>query len=232
MSAREIISYDDLYSEEEPAQTPATKPRNKPRSTNKRKPKHPVTIEAIDANDDSCTSESDNEAHHGHRDWDDSDLLHAWDSTINEYRREHALLMGDAEYRAEQHKEESRVGKWGQVGRAEGNKRRRNEEMAEQTTFEQENEDAQRVVGDGQQNWETAMWLPGNLEPPQSEEDALHRLSISWYSAGYYAGYYQAFRSASKGNNSSRSDPCATDTQSIEQNAPQQESNDDEKKHE
>lgn len=28
-------------------------------------------------------------------------------------------------------------------------------------------------------------------EPPKSEEDALHKLNMAWYNAGYYAGYYQ-----------------------------------------
>ncbi|KAJ2521145.1 hypothetical protein GGI11_002096 [Coemansia sp. RSA 2049] len=32
----------------------------------------------------------------------------------------------------------------------------------------------------------------GGPAPPESEEDALHKLTMAWYYAGYYAGYYQA----------------------------------------
>ncbi|KAJ1644718.1 hypothetical protein J3B02_001761 [Coemansia erecta] len=234
MSTREIVSYDDLYSEEEHNQGQATAQNNT--SSKKRKPKQPVTIESrMDADDDSCTSSSsssdddDDEiqngehstAGHSRGDWDDTDLLRAWDSTISEYRREHALLMNDEEYKAMQHRNESRVGKWADVRDVESAKKRRIEETAQQEQQEQTHSN------DYQYDWEAAAWPVGSLAPPQSEDDALHKLITAWYSAGYYAGYYQAFRSGIGGNGSS--EPCTASTQSA---FGQQESDDVENEHE
>ncbi|KAJ1962171.1 hypothetical protein GGI12_002805 [Dipsacomyces acuminosporus] len=171
MAERQIVSYDDLYSDDEAQPEASAAP-------------------AVGAKEDqqqesaaSCTSESEAESNGGDADiggvlarsntWDDSELIRAWDSTIGEYRKQHAAMLNDSEQRAEFHKSESKVGEWapaGESNRDGGQPRKKRRREAE-------------------------------ISPPQapaSEEEALYMLNMSWYYTGYYACCYQVSTSKSR----------------------------------
>ncbi|KAJ1730330.1 hypothetical protein LPJ72_004528 [Coemansia sp. Benny D160-2] len=108
--------------------------------------------------------------------WDDTELIRAWDGAIADYRKHHAELVGDPTYMAQRSTSESVVGRWmpAESSAAPGAKRQpKRKRSAEEPDI-------------------VAAVDAGGPAPPESEEDALHKLTMAWYYAGYYAGYYQA----------------------------------------
>ncbi|KAJ1723164.1 hypothetical protein LPJ53_002476 [Coemansia erecta] len=199
MSAkRAIVSYDDLYDEFDSEFDP-TLPTSAPATTTtaSTRVRSTITVSGANGDNDSCTSASDCEDEGVpamQRDWDDRDLIRAWDSTISAYRRQHALMMEDESYRAEQHASESRVGLWARVDNGPAvRKKRRHEPVAGMQAPAAAEVSAEAVDMAG------AAGFTG-FGVPASEDDALSKLNMSWYYAGYYAGYYQAFRSGIAGS--------------------------------
>ncbi|KAJ2662669.1 hypothetical protein IWW48_001727 [Coemansia sp. RSA 1200] len=108
--------------------------------------------------------------------WDDTELIRAWDGAIADYRKHHAELVGDPTYMAQRSTSESVVGRWmpAESSAAPGAKHQpKRKRSAEEPGI-------------------VAAVDAGGPAPPESEEDALHKLTMAWYYAGYYAGYYQA----------------------------------------
>ncbi|KAJ2787187.1 hypothetical protein GGI15_000907 [Coemansia interrupta] len=218
MSAqRAIVSYDDLYDEFDvaPVSAPATLTRRKRmRST--------ITISGTPGQDpDSCTSASDTETDQVsamQRDWDDSDLIRMWDSTVAEYRRQHALLMEDEAYRAQQHRSESWIGQWTSVdGRPVDAKKKRRVGKAVETQQPVAIEAAETSAEMSAQTVDPAGFTDAGFGVPTSEDDALNKLNMAWYYTGYYAGYYQveygivlAYRSGIAGSTSTTSTTTTT----------------------
>ncbi|KAJ1845342.1 hypothetical protein LPJ73_004885 [Coemansia sp. RSA 2703] len=191
MAKRTIVSYNDLYDEfgDDLIAAPASAP-----ATVSAPGRVLSTITVSGGNDDSCTSESETEGQGVvgmNGDWDDSDLIRAWDSTISSYRRQHALLMEDESYRAEQHASESIIGQWSSVESGAGGKRKRRHEppvKRHEPVVERQDLVAQEPAAD------VAGFTGFGL--PTSEDDALSKLNMAWYYAGYYAGCYQERRDA------------------------------------
>ncbi|KAJ2167194.1 hypothetical protein IW145_001672 [Coemansia sp. RSA 521] len=106
--------------------------------------------------------------------WDDTELIRAWDGTIADYHKFHATILGDETLRSTQRELESKVGQWTD---ADTSKKRKLEQS-----------DTHTVQHDGQ---EIANWA-AQTAPPQTAEDAMHRLNMAWYYVGYYTACYQA----------------------------------------
>ncbi|KAJ1937191.1 hypothetical protein FBU59_004827, partial [Linderina macrospora] len=149
MSRRQIVSYDDLYEETEEAEqshTSAPAPNKAGEVDEEKDISHIVSCQGT---------------------WDDTELIRAWDSTIADYRKHHAEILGDKEMAEELRQTESKVGEWqdatvedvGGEQESEGraSKRARTEE-AENRQGEVEEE----ALGD------YSMWQMSNPEPPAS----------------------------------------------------------------
>ncbi|ORX68570.1 hypothetical protein DL89DRAFT_268380 [Linderina pennispora] len=166
MSKRQIVSYNDLFSETEEAGQAGT---SEPAPSSVEETAKVDVSEIV-----SCQGT-----------WDDSELIQAWDSTIADYRKQHANVLGDQQAAEERRQTESKVGEWKAVEDIE-------QVDAGRTTKRARTESASE--GHGESQCEYGGWQVSNPEPPASEDDALYRLNMSWYYAGYYAGYYQAYR--------------------------------------
>ncbi|KAJ2847979.1 hypothetical protein IWW36_003563 [Coemansia brasiliensis] len=153
-ASRQLVSYDDLFTEDEPINDDSEQPQSR--------------TESEDGN-----LLADPEA------WDDTELIRAWDSTIDDYRKFHSSILDDRETRSAERKLESKIGKWNAVDDQPDRKRKR--ELLD---------DDGRVEGAQQ---EIAEWA-AYAAPPQSEDDALQRLNTAWYYVGYYTACYQALR--------------------------------------
>ncbi|KAJ2908761.1 hypothetical protein GGI21_002560 [Coemansia aciculifera] len=198
MASRQIVSYDDLYSGEEAesaAQPEQLEQQMRPDSASSH-------TSAEDDKGDLCAG--DIIAQPGA--WDDSELVRAWDSTVEDYRKHHASILGDSASRATMHESESKAGEWSAVIEDTSNKKRRHD-------FDTDLHD----VGIGYEASEPAQDYASALsaypEAPLTEEDALNKLNMAWYHAGYYAGYYQAYRMGVVGSKS------ATDEANVGANA-------------
>ncbi|KAJ2507336.1 hypothetical protein IWW47_001155 [Coemansia sp. RSA 2052] len=186
MASRQIVSYDDLYSadEAERAVQPEQQSQQRPSSASS----HTSTEDDKDAGagDDLCAGDIVGQPGV----WDDSELVRAWDSTIEDYRKHHASMLGDSAFRATMHESESKVGQWSSVtesadvAETASSKKRRRELDANSSAIEPGYEASEAV-----QDYAGA--LPTYPEAPLTEEDALSKLNMAWYHAGFYAGYYQ-----------------------------------------
>ncbi|KAJ2690045.1 hypothetical protein IWW39_001011 [Coemansia spiralis] len=180
MASRPIVSYDDLYSGDEAESTTQAEQQQQQR------PHSASSHTSAEDGDAESLSVGDIIAQPGA--WDDSDLVRAWDNTVEEYRRQHASLLGDSAFRATMHETESRVGEWSSVpdnldtAETPSSKKRRRGEDPDLSTIEP-----------GHEGYTGA--LPEYPEAPLNENDALSKLNMAWYHAGFYAGYYQAYRS-------------------------------------
>ncbi|KAJ1732220.1 hypothetical protein LPJ61_002153 [Coemansia biformis] len=192
---RQLVSYDDLFDGEDAAGEPsAHAPQDGPQDNS--------GLDG-DAGDDDAGSDgnygdSDDMAIvAAHADaWDDSDLIRAWDSHIEGYRREHASMMEDKEYMARQHEQESRTGQWAPVmeeaGAGPSRKRRRGPgEGADSAHAHGSAKLPGTEVSTGDQACQGIDKWAAQLEPPLSKEDALHKLNMAWYYVGYYTACYQ-----------------------------------------
>ncbi|KAJ2802070.1 hypothetical protein H4R21_002560 [Coemansia helicoidea] len=169
---RQLVSYDDLcYGESDAGASAACAPCDSPRS----RPEQRDDVGGSDHDDD-----DDVAATHAEK-WDDTDLIRAWDSNIASYRQTHAAMMEDGEYMSRQHEQESRVGQWAPV--------------AEDVPSRKRPRTAALSAPGGPACSSIEEWAL-QLEAPQTEEDALHKLNMAWYYVGYYAACYQGFRSA------------------------------------
>ncbi|KAJ2714426.1 hypothetical protein H4R19_001736 [Coemansia spiralis] len=174
---RQLVSYDDLCdggNDDTTVGAPAAcPPRDSPQSS---------CGQHGDVGGDA--SGSDDEAAACAGAWDDTDLIQAWDSNIASYRRTHAAMMEDEEYMARQHEQESRVGEWAPAAEdaPAGPSRKRPRGSPPPPG-------ADGPVGPSIEQWAL------QLEAPQSEADALHKLNTAWYYVGYYTACYQGFRS-------------------------------------
>ncbi|KAJ1743203.1 hypothetical protein LPJ68_001207 [Coemansia sp. RSA 1086] len=108
--------------------------------------------------------------------WDDTELIRAWDSTIDDYRKFHISHLDDEEARSAERKLESKIGKWNPVDSQSDRKRKR----------AQHDDDGQLENAQP----EIAEWA-AYAAPPQTEDDALQRLNTAWYYVGYYTACYQ-----------------------------------------
>ncbi|KAI8325542.1 hypothetical protein GQ54DRAFT_295361 [Martensiomyces pterosporus] len=135
MAARQIVSYDDLYSDNEVEE--ATGGDAKTGAAASSTPE----IHGDQQSASSCTSASEAEDEDDPSNilarpgaWDDSELIRAWDSAIDDYRKHHSSMLNDDEQRTEFHKHESKVGGWtpvleeGSGSGQPGRKRRRGAE--------------------------------------------------------------------------------------------------------
>ncbi|KAJ2491425.1 hypothetical protein IWW37_002309 [Coemansia sp. RSA 2050] len=175
MASRPIVSYDDLYSGDEAEGTIQPEQQQRPHSASSHTSAEDSDAEGLCVGDIIAQPGA----------WDDSDLVRAWDSTVEEYRKQHASLLGDSAFRATMHETESRVGQWSSVvpenldtAEASGSKKRRRGVDTHLSAMEPGYEDYTRA-------------LPEYPEAPLNEEDALSKLNMAWYHAGFYAGYYQ-----------------------------------------
>ncbi|KAJ2004575.1 hypothetical protein GGI04_002558 [Coemansia thaxteri] len=186
MAARQKVSYDDLYSADEAEAGVEAEAEQRPAS-------------AQSSNASGGDDGSEDDAYAGGiaaqaGTWDDSELVRAWDSTIEDYRRQHASILGDSELRATLHKTESKVGQWAAVeeelagAAAMTNSSKKRRHGADDVIMRDPTESGGEA---GAMAQEYASTLPGFPEPPQSEEDALSKLNMAWYHTGFYAGYYQ-----------------------------------------
>ncbi|KAJ2802759.1 hypothetical protein H4S07_004617, partial [Coemansia furcata] len=170
MASRQIVSYDDLYDADEAENT--TQPeQQRPHSASSHTS---IEEEGLCAGDIIAQPGA----------WDDSDLVRAWDSTVEEYRKQHSSMLGDSSFRATMHETESKVGQWSAVTESldiaaeSSSKKRRRGVGTKLNNTDPEYEDYANA-------------LPAYPEAPLSEEDALSKLNMAWYHAGFYAGYYQ-----------------------------------------
>ncbi|KAJ2162704.1 hypothetical protein GGF46_000429 [Coemansia sp. RSA 552] len=110
MSApRQLVSYDDLFSDDEA--TPDTAHVEQARDA------------GVGGDEDDVEEDSNALAHP--EAWDDSELVRAWDSTIGDYRKFHAGVLASDEYTSgDQHELESKVGQWMTAELAPSKKRR------------------------------------------------------------------------------------------------------------
>ncbi|KAJ2782378.1 hypothetical protein H4R18_002311 [Coemansia javaensis] len=131
-------------------------------------------------------------------DWDDTALIQAWDSTIESYRKQHARMMGDDEFMARQHEQESRVGEWAPVAAPEPSRKRRRSADARADSSGRDSADGPGS-GDGAGGPGSEDWWAAQFAAPQTEQEALHGLSMAWYYVGYYTACYQGFRSGAEG---------------------------------
>ncbi|KAJ2305109.1 hypothetical protein IWW55_002103 [Coemansia sp. RSA 2706] len=168
---RQLVSYDDLFDNDESADSPQSH-------------QQPADVESDGAETSDVMARADA--------WDDSELIRAWDSTIADYRKHHADILGDTDQRSSQRELESRVGRWISADSESDRKRKRG------SLDEAQSDSDARPHGQ-----EIAEWA-AQAEPPQSEEDALHRLNMAWYYIGYYTACYQALRSDGSHNPEAR----------------------------
>ncbi|KAJ2402743.1 hypothetical protein GGI23_000487 [Coemansia sp. RSA 2559] len=135
--------------------------------------------------------------------WDDAELIRAWDGAIGEYRKQHAELLGDASYLELHTAHESAVGKWvpvaasdgsGSTSLCNGSEAKKEDPLA--TTSGPAAAAGTEATGSKRRRTEESVPLAlaaaEGPAPPESEQDALHKLTTAWYYAGYYAGYYEA----------------------------------------
>ncbi|KAJ2048550.1 hypothetical protein H4S04_003762 [Coemansia sp. S16] len=180
MASRPIVSYDDLYSADEAENPTESEQQQRPHSAS--------SHTSIEDGDEESLCAGDIIAQPGA--WDDSDLVHAWDSTVEEYRKQHAAMLGDSAFRATMHETESKVGQWSSVtesidatAASSSKKRRRGVDAGLNNT------EPGYEANEAAQDYASA--LPAYPEAPLTEEDALNKLNMAWYHAGFYAGYYQ-----------------------------------------
>ncbi|PIA16321.1 hypothetical protein COEREDRAFT_87033 [Coemansia reversa NRRL 1564] len=182
---RQIVSYDDLFDDETGASENIGEPQQHPGDSNN-------GMGTGDSSDDEINDDGTMESAVGNPEaWDDSDLIHAWDSTIKDYREFHEGIMNDEEYMSGAHKLESRIGAWSLTTGDSPTRSSRKRRRASGTEVETEL--------DNRQPPGIAEWA-AHLDAPQSEEDALHQLNMAWYYVGYYSACYQAFRTDIRNN--------------------------------
>ncbi|KAJ1871911.1 hypothetical protein LPJ71_011883, partial [Coemansia sp. S17] len=99
-------------------------------------------------------------------------------------------MLGDSAFRATMHETESKVGQWSSVtvsidatAASSSKKRRRGVDAGLNNT------EPGHEANEAAQDYANA--LPAYPEAPLTEEDALNKLNMAWYHAGFYAGYYQ-----------------------------------------
>ncbi|KAJ2746768.1 hypothetical protein GGI20_001098 [Coemansia sp. BCRC 34301] len=185
MAARPIVSYDDLYSGDE-AESAALLDQQQQQQ---KRPRSASSHTSLEDNSELCAGDiiAQPDA------WNDAELVRAWDSTIEDYRKHHASILGDSAFREAMRETESKPGQWSSVTKetsvveATSSKKRRHSLDA-----------SQRVTAPGYEASEAGQdyigALPAYPEAPLTEEDALNKLNMAWYHAGFYAGYYQRLK--------------------------------------
>ncbi|KAJ1785412.1 hypothetical protein LPJ59_006150 [Coemansia sp. RSA 2399] len=131
--------------------------------------------------------------------WNDTELIRAWDGAIGDYRKQHAELLGDASYLEQRTAHESAVGKWVSVAASDDSRsssKCNDQEVKKQHPLAgSSGPAASEPTGSKRKRTEepapSALVAGEGPVPPESEQDALHKLTTAWYYAGYYAGYHE-----------------------------------------
>ncbi|KAJ2338503.1 hypothetical protein GGF43_006862, partial [Coemansia sp. RSA 2618] len=173
---RQLVSYDDLFDSDEDTADTAQQQQQQAES------------ESEDDGVGSIMARTDA--------WDDTELIRAWDGTIADYRKFHAGVLGDETQRSAERQLECKVGQWTAVSTSPSRKRKRELPNAGSEAAYTDSKDAytdsKDANAEGAQHagQEIAEWAAQSA-PPQSEEDAMHRLNMAWYYVGYYTACYQ-----------------------------------------
>ncbi|KAJ1667565.1 hypothetical protein IW140_002145 [Coemansia sp. RSA 1813] len=189
---RPIVSYDDLFDA-----CDSSNQEQAPADTNLQDASLDGNSATSDDYDDDDNEEIDDvgNAMANPNAWDDTELIRAWDGAIGAYRKQHAELLGDPAYLEQRSTHESTIGKWVPATADDSGSSSKHNTRKQQPLAGPFGPAAatgsKRKRASAEDPATLALDTGAGPTPPESEQDALHKLTTAWYYAGYYAGYYE-----------------------------------------